>query len=51
MDKVICRVGDKAVKAEIVKHNDKTVLVRLNDDNVIKRHRKKHILKYIGGSR
>lgn len=34
----------KIVNATVVKQNAKTLLVRLPDGNVIKRHKKKHLV-------
>jgi hypothetical protein len=32
------------MKAEVIKTNSKTVIVRLPDGNVIKRHKEKHVI-------
>jgi hypothetical protein len=46
MQKVQVKLTDKTVEATVVKKNPKTIWVQLSDGNVIKRHKKKHIIKW-----
>ena len=48
MDKVMVYLNKKdltrhLVEAELIHVNDKTILVRLPDDRVVVRHKKKHL--------
>ena len=48
-DKVHVNVGGKRIKADVVKQNPLTVLARLPDGNIIKRHKvKHHVHSYVG---
>lgn len=38
------RLGGQIVNAEVVKINDKTIWVRISNGDVIKRHKRKHVI-------
>jgi hypothetical protein len=48
MSHVMTLVSGRLVVAELVHEHQKTVLVRLRDGSLIKRHRVKHAVRAIG---
>jgi hypothetical protein len=42
MKRITILVSDESISVEVLKENPKTYIVRLPDENVIKRHKVKH---------